>query len=627
MKSYGSREERLLRGVRARSGGWLVAALIFGSGGSAQTPADPPIAITPVQSGVSVTSEGQILVELLPGDLDPANLLDLAGRTLMFTPADGGYTREVRPVGWEEDAPDAERLRGPIEVELEHFRFPFAGQEWDSFFYARPGLISFGRPVPSDYGWPERFGTMPEVFNLLAITPIISALYKPNLGGVVQLSKLPDRVVVGFFGWDTAFTVYGRRPQETFDFQIVLHADGRIAFNYGFEPDGPDEAFGDGIVGLFPGAVRLAGVGGPIDLSRPDSRPSSAQYEVFRYPMIRDGSKGVADVSCRIIEVLGDEFDFMAFNSQFRVDQQETGPAHGFAGCYWGNIRAEVDGIGIRDDDTTTPCESRLKNTWGFPVWMKARTVVHDGHTEGPYRGQTPYDWGLTYFVHEIAHTWLAYADYRQSGERAPLRDRAGHWLLGLHTPGPFSPGGTGNGSVMGGAYWRENGDGTFSPTSGWWTKRGGFSWLDLYLMGLATPDEVPDMFVLHNLEQVGEDRDGPYTAEKEIVTMDQVLAATGARNPPSDRSRKVFNTGFVYFLLPGQEPDPELLREHADYRDRALEHWRRVTGGRGRLTGEVPLMREPPPASGGPCVAGEETLCLQKGRFDVRADWWTAGG
>ena len=50
-----------------------------------------------------------------------------------------------------------------------------------------------------------------------------------------------------------------------------------------------------------------------------------------------------------------------------------------------------------------------------------------------------------------------------------------------------------------------------------------------------------------------------------------------------------MFNTGFVYFVLPGQEPDPELMREHARYRDRALEHWSHVTGGRGQLTSELP--------------------------------------
>ena len=707
-------------------------------------PPDPPIEITPVGRGISVTSENQILLELLPEDLVPANPLDLAGRTLMFTPTGGGYTREVRPLDWEEEADDAERIWGSAEVELEHFRFPFAGREWDSFFFGgreTPAAITFGKPIPEDWGWPERFGTMPQLLDLLRATPMISALYKPFLArGDVHVSNLPDRVIVGFFGVDRQFGVYGRWPKETFDLQIVLHSDGRIAFNYGPQPEDPDEAFGDGIVGLFglniirnerigtvddpadpslpayldlletaiyrtsdpgfvlvefttrgpirpvpgreldyglhldtdrpwsdpsrerddrdhwwsvtlgPDGAAVAGGGvvpapregdnrigflaplreigggsasvspatsqstsegawigwadgadrpvvvefpptpGPVDLSLSDSRPSTADYEAFRYPMIRDG---VADVSCRIIEVLGDEFDFMAFNSQFRVDVQEPGPAHGGGGYYWGNIRAEVEGIRAREDDldTTTPCESRLKNTWGYPVWMKAYNVVNHGYSDGVLvRGRTeaPYDLPMEVFAHEIGHTWLAEADYLKDGERRSPTDGRGHWAYAMHTPAPFPWRGTGKGSVMGGAYWSENSDGTFTSTSGW-TQTGGFSWLDLYLMGLATPDEVPDMFVLHNLQQVGERRDRLYTAEKEIVTMEQVLAAMGPRNPPSERARKVFNTGFVYFLLPGQEPDRELLREHARYRDQALEHWSHITGGRSQLTSELP--------------------------------------
>ena len=692
--------------------------------------AAPPIEITPVGRGISVTSENQILVELMSEDLAPANPLDLAGRTLMFIPdGRGGYTREVRTLDWEEEeADDAERMLGPAEVELEHFRFPFAGREWDSFFYTRLGLISFGKPIPNDLNWPKRFGTMPQMFDLFTIAPTISALYKTYLRGNVHVSNLPDRMIVTFFVYDPAFVVYGRGPKEKFDFQIVLHSDGRIALNYGPQPQDPDEAFGDGIVGVFPGTVKtgllgsipdsvdgsvpahldlvetalyatadpdivwvefttrgpirpipnqeivylvaiddwdfLAGVAlqpdgsrtvkwdaarpaydrdvddnrigllfdsgefsghstsvrasarsrnqvtgswgprygehsavisfpeatsAPADLSHPDPRPSTAQYEVFRYPMIRDGGEGVAHVSCRIIEVLGDDFDFFAFNSEFRVDQQQAGPGHGFAGFYPGNIQAEVTGIGPPGGDDTTPCESRLKNSWGYPVWMKAESVVDERHAELP--GQTPYDPGLTIFAHEIGHTWLAGAQYMKDGERRLMTaGGGGHWAFELHAPAPFPWWGTENGSVMGGAYWRENSDGTFTPTVGFSTKGGGFSWLDLYLMGLATPNEVPDMFVLHNLKQVGERWDDPYTAEKkEIVTMEQVLAAIGPRNPPPERARKVFNIGFVYFLLPGQEPDPELLREHAHYRDRMVEHWRHVTGGRGQLSTEVP--------------------------------------
>ena len=699
-------------------------------------PPDPPIEITPVGRGISVTSENQILLELMPDDLVPENPLDLAGRTLLFTPASGSYSREVQPLAWEEEADDAEQLRGPAEVELEHFRFPFAGREWDSFFFGgrgTPAAITFGEPIPIDYGWPKRFGSMPQILGgLFAFTPMISALFKPHLEGDVHVSNLPDRVIVGFFASDPWFYVYGRRPRQTFDLQIVLHSDGRIALNYGPQPQDPDEAFGDGVVGLFglniarneridgvadpadpslpahldlldtafyrtsdpnfvlvefttrgpirpvqgrelvygvsldtdrpwwvrerddrdlywsvtlrpngeavagggvgpaplkgdnrigflvplsefggvsasaspttgqktsegawigadhapPVVVEFPPAGAPIDLSLSESQPSTAHYEAFRYPMIRDGNEGVAHVSCRIIEVLGDEFDFMAFHSDFRVDQQAPGPTNGFAGIYAGNPRTE--GIGREEDHRRSPpCESRLKQTWAYPVWIKAPTIVDESHAELP--GQTAYDPGLTQAAHEIGHRWLVDASYLKNGERISPTDGRGHWALGVHSPAPFPWRGTEDSSIMGGAYWRENSDGTFTPTVGWWTKAGGFSWLDLYLMGLATPDEVPDMFILNNLQQVGEWHDGPYTAEKEIVTMEQVIAALGPRNPPPERSQKVFNTGFVYFLLPGQEPDPELLRELARYRDQALEHWSHITGGRSQLTSELP--------------------------------------
>ena len=313
------------------------------------------------------------------------------------------------------------------------------------------------------------------------------------------------------------------------------------------------------------------------DLSRPDSGSLSVFSEVFRYPMIRE----IAETACDIVEVVGD-FDLLALNSQFRVDQQGPGPAHGFAGYYWGNM-GETKGIGIRNDDIFPPCafRSRLKNHWGFPLWTKARTVVVKG--DGP----DSYDRALNQFAHEMGHTWLANASYLRNGERLSLAAQGGHWDKEVHVPAPFPLRGQENGSVMGGNFWRENADGTFTPTSGWTSEGGGFSWLDLYLMGLATADEVPDMFVLRNLRQLTSRRDGPHQGEKEVVTMDQILAALGPRDPPPERAQKVFHIGFVYFLLPGQEPDPELLREHAEYRERALEHWRHVTGGRGQLTTE----------------------------------------
>ena len=70
---------------------------------------------------------------------------------------------------------------------------------------------------------------------------------------------------------------------------------------------------------------------------------------------------------------------------------------------------------------------------------------------------------------------------------------------------------------------------------------------------------------------------------------MEQILAAMGPRDPPAERSQKVFNMGFVYLLEPGQEPDQDQLRLHALFLDGALERWARITGGRSRLTTELP--------------------------------------
>ena len=101
------------------------------------------------------------------------------------------------------------------------------------------------------------------------------------------------------------------------------------------------------------------------------------------------------------------------------------------------NIQAEVTGIGPPGGDDTTPCESRLKNSWGYPVWMKASTIADESYAEFP--GQTPYDPGLTVFAHEIGHTWLAAAQYMKDGERRLMTAGGGsHWAFELHAPAPF---------------------------------------------------------------------------------------------------------------------------------------------------------------------------------------------
>ena len=240
-------------------------------------------------------------------DLAPANPLDLAGRTLMFTPGGGGgYSREVRALDWEEDLGD------PVDDNAEIvFQFDFAGREWDSFFVSRYGLVTFGEPYPFSQVGPDRWGTMAEIAQHLGAPPAIAALYKPRLGGwstydadqfrnTQHVSRRPDQVVVTWITTDPAFHVHGVPPQEKTRFQMTLHADGGIAFHYAPEPDDPDE-IRDGIVGLFPGAVKtglLGSIPDPVDASVPAHldhralRDRRDRYRVGRVPHPSDPKSG-----------------------------------------------------------------------------------------------------------------------------------------------------------------------------------------------------------------------------------------------------------------------------------------------------------------------------------------------
>ena len=106
--------------------------------------------------------------------------------------------------------------------------------------------------------------------------------------------------------------------------------------------------------------------------------------------------------------------------------------------------------------------------------------------------------------------------------------------------------------SIMGGRFWQDNGDGTFTPQTRYASS--GPSWLDLYAMGLAHADEVPDTFILRDLQVVEEAATtwpdghdgGLYRGRKERVSIDQVVAAEGRREPRYGVAQTVFNAGFV---------------------------------------------------------------------------------
>ena len=532
-----------------------------------------------------VTADNQILVELAPDEANRPNLFDLNGRSVVFTPDGAGrYSRQVRALEWEEEIGEEVQksyVSRTVTLLLESFDFPFAGQRWDSFHLGPPGVLTFGGPFT--YRLPHSFLGVTNIADEFLSGPTISALYKPYRGGTTHVARRTDRIVVTWINTDTFTWVHGVEPEKPARFQTILGADGSIRFNY------IDVPYQDGITGLFQEEGPVSGV----DLSQSQSRVSNLHHEVFHF-RIHTYSK-FREVYCHLMRTLGDEFDLFVYHSESRVDYL-------FSSTTWG-------GGGLAKHEGCT--QGRFKGSWTHPVWIKSRSVFK---ATPFWEDDDGFDDGLWLFAHEFGHNWLAYFSYDKSGQRKPLMypfsegGCACHWRTELHTPAPFpwGEGVFGPSSIMDGKFWVDHGNGRFSGHGN--NSQGGFSWLDLYAMGLADAEEVPDMFILRNLQRNNDpDTDGHYTGDKEIISIDQIVATPGLPvpwgpgGPGTAHSQKVFNAGFVYLLEPGQTPSGDMLALHARYKSKVPGYWAHITGGRSRITTVIPgtAGNRPPTAVG----------------------------
>ena len=140
----------------------------------------------------------------------------------------------------------------------------------------------------------------------------------------------------------------------------------------------------------------------------------------------------------------------------------------------------------------------------------------------------------------------------------------------------------------MGGGVWQDNFDGTYTQLhDGYFVPATGYSYLDLYLMGLISGADVPDFFILKNLVRVGKDTNGHqvFRAERTRITILDVIAAEGPRLPAVDHSQRTFNTGVVVVVEHGQSPSYELIERANGIRRQWIEYWATTTGHRSSMT------------------------------------------
>lgn len=180
----------------------------------------------------------------------------------------------------------------------------------------------------------------------------------------------------------------------------------------------------------------------------------------------------------------------------------------------------------------------------------------------------------LFLMVHETGHQWLAYI-----GKDEGISD-------GVHYSKWVSNGflrdGIQWGDVTQGWPWKDNGDGTVSVKD---ITHSGFSNFSLYMMGLISSSEVPDLQIVVPNDPANKDLNNVPGTFKTIQIKD-LIAKYGERAPSYLNSQKDFNMAYILVVKKGQtqsdyEPYLNVVSWVAKY---FPDEWNYVTYGKSTI-------------------------------------------
>jgi hypothetical protein len=263
------------------------------------------------------------------------------------------------------------------------------------------------------------------------------------------------------------------------------------------------------------------------------------------------------------------DIDFLVLLTTFDFTLPEAG-AQGF---YLG-VKNDVQGINqaIFDNSSLFGSLGRLQGTIDMGNVTALAAAPY-----GPKLDQT-----VTTLNHELMHRFGAYVRFKNPNgtlNTALLGRDSAHWSYLLDTQG----------SIMYGNGWKENGNGTFTSIA----KMDGYSPLDLYLMGMIPKEQVPQILLIDNpaidktqLPLLGATISG--TAK--TVTIEDIIAAEGARVPDAASSPKRFNVWFVLLTRPGDSATAA-VQAIETVRTAFAGRFAELTWGIGGLNGVAPSL------------------------------------
>lgn len=436
------------------------------------------------------------------------NSFDLVNSGLRFESSGGSYSvartsAEFRaPLGRAITLEDDDSSAAAIP-----FSFEFFGRRFTSLFINSDGNLTFEE---GDNASTER-----SISRLTAGVPRIAPFFTdldPSAAGRVFLDSSPDALSV------TWCAVPGFGLPETMTAQATLLPSGAIEFRFG------DPTIRDGIVALSPGRTEMFDAR-DLSGSTTSSLPSSALGEQF----IASPSLDLVAASRRFYATHPDNFDQLVFWTDVGVMTD--------AFAFNAPVKNDIAGIGQEQMDFS----AELGSAGALQSVLNMDRVAKYGEspTSREFGGLSP----LGILAHETGHRWLARLQFHNADRQrsdALLGRQRSHWSFFMDS----------DGSVMEGNEIEELGGGQFRAGSA----AEKFSRLDLYAMGLATPDEVPAWFYIEVPISVHDREDGPapgatITGTRRDVLIQDVINAMGTRTPAAADSPRLVRQAFIYVM------------------------------------------------------------------------------
>lgn len=491
------------------------------------------------RDGVAVLEDaGDLMVRRNPFDLD--------GAALRFSPrADGAY--QLARLALALDPPGTSLGLGSDDAKAVDlpFAFPFYGVSYRQIFVHADGNLTFVAPDP---GSADR-----SMGRFLSGPPRIAPFFAdldPSRGGSVGASLGPDRAV---FSWSG---VPGGAQVNRNSFQVTLHAQGDIDLVYGSEMQSREA-----IVGLSPGAaatltaVSLAAAS-PPSFSGAAAERFSETEKLDLASTVRRFYAAHPDLFEQVVVYTGRPLNPVAGTLAFEI-----------------NVQNHVKGIGLDAIDDSA--------AWGSGGRLESVVFMDD---VDPYLDVD----GFEILGHEIAHRWLAHLRFRDASgaSSGALLGRANvHWSFFVDT----------DASVMEGNRIADLGGGRFETVD--FTR--GYSPLDLYAMGLRSPDEVPPFFYVEGADNFRPNRTykvstAPeagvsFTGVRRTVRMEDVLAAMGPRVPDAGHAPRSSRLAFILVADDGAPATSARVAGIARIRVHLEDRFRDATGGRATLDTSLP--------------------------------------